>query len=313
VEGDNIDLPPEAQAPEFYLGPNGEHRSGPFPFCLPRGYASHNLLPLVRDDAIALFHGLDIPWHAGVDNGPSNHLLDSQVQCVNALMPMVTDPDRLIAALGGILDLGEVRPFPDGTYLTFEYIGDRDYLGESPRKPRRRGTRCTSVDAAFQHTAPDGARELILLEWKYTENYRPDPTRQAGHTARRQTYGKFLTNPMGPIRSELLPLEALFDEPIYQLVRQQLLAHEIEQDPDSGFDRVRVAQVLPAANTAYEMSIHNTGAAALGDTTTSAWATLLAHPNRFLHVPPEAFCIASASGDGYSTRYATETLIPSGS
>ena len=152
------DLPPEAQAPEFYLGPNGEHRSGPFPFCLPRGYASHNLLPLVRDDAIALFHGLDIPWHAGVDNGPSNHLLDSQVQCVNALMPMVTDPDRLIAALGGILDLGEVRPFPDGTYLTFEYIGDRDYLGESPRKPRRRGTRCTSVDAAFQHTAPDGAR-----------------------------------------------------------------------------------------------------------------------------------------------------------
>lgn len=305
------DLPDQARTPGYYRDCAGQSR-GPFPFCLPNGYATHNLLPDVRDAALDHFRRLDIPWHNSVNGGPSNHLLDSQVQCANALTPMVADPDRIHAALGHTLGLGHLTPFADGTYVTFEYIGERDHLGESPKRPRRRGTKCTSVDAAFQHTAPDGARELILLEWKFTEKYPPDPARSKGHPTRRNTYAKLINAENGPINPGSLPLESLFDEPIYQLVRQQLLAHEIEHDPSSGYDRVRVAHVLPPANTAYEMSVHNTGATALGDSTSTAWRALLRRPDAFVHVDPEVFSRAEASGTAYQRRYGTAAAEPAG-
>lgn len=307
------DLPEAARAPAPLAGAdghpakraNGAPITGPLPFCLPADRAAHNLLPDVREAALAMFDRLDIPWHNGVLGGPSNHLLDSQVQCVNALAPMVEAPDRLHAALGDTLGLGELVPFEDGTYVTFEYIGDRDYLGEGRGRPRRRGTRCTSVDAAFSHNARDGARELVLLEWKYTERYAPDPARAAGHPTRLRTYQHFLADPRGPVRGDLLAPFTLFDEPIYQLVRQQLLAHQIETDPTSGYDRVRVGHVLPAANTAYETSVTHTAAAALGDTTTGVWAALLRAPDRFVHVDPGVFATPEASGEAYAGRYGT--------
>jgi hypothetical protein len=69
-------------------------------------------------------------WHHGVAARlPANHLLDSQVQCVNALGQMVTDRDRIIEAFGDVLDIAEVRDFgvidpnESGRYLTFEFVG----------------------------------------------------------------------------------------------------------------------------------------------------------------------------------------------
>ena len=130
-----------------------EAPAAPTPFCLPVEYASHNLLPEVRDGAIDLFKELDIPWHDSVAGGPSNHLRDSQVQCVNALFAMVADAERIKLAFGGAVDIAEVLPIEDGRFLTFEYIGPTDYFGEGIRDGkdvgRRRGTNCTSVDAAF--------------------------------------------------------------------------------------------------------------------------------------------------------------------
>ena len=54
-----LTLPDEARVPGVYE----KHRRA-YPFCLPIEFASHNLLPEVRDGAIDLFHELDIPWHA---------------------------------------------------------------------------------------------------------------------------------------------------------------------------------------------------------------------------------------------------------
>ena len=76
----SLTLPDEARVPGVY-----EKHQRAYPVCLPIEYASHNLLPEVRDGAIELFTELDIPWHDSVAGGPSNHLRDSQVQCVNAL------------------------------------------------------------------------------------------------------------------------------------------------------------------------------------------------------------------------------------
>src|SRR5450432_832390 len=85
-------LPVAAKVPAPYVGKDGTAGPRQYEFCLPAEFASLSLLPEVRETALALFVELRIPWHAGVDGGPSNHLLSSQVQCVNALGQMVTDP-----------------------------------------------------------------------------------------------------------------------------------------------------------------------------------------------------------------------------
>jgi hypothetical protein len=143
-------LPDAAREAASYVGPAGNAEKT-YPFCLPAEYAAHNLLPDVRDDALALFAEHGIPWHAGVADGrPSNHLLSSQVQCANALTPMVRDPNRIVRAFGEVVDIAEVLEIEVGRFLTFEYIGPRDLLGETVLGRRRtRGTNCTSVDAAF--------------------------------------------------------------------------------------------------------------------------------------------------------------------
>jgi hypothetical protein len=82
---------------------------------------------------------LGIPWHADVDGDPSNHLLSSRVQWVNALAAMVLDPDRAGAAFGAPLGVKEVRPTEPDRFLTFEYIGPNDFLGEARGGVRVRG------------------------------------------------------------------------------------------------------------------------------------------------------------------------------
>ena len=86
-----------------------------------------------------LFAELGIPWHASVDDGPSNHLLSSQVQCVTALARMTTDHERIRRAFGDLLSIGDVLEIEPGRYLTFEDLGPTDYFDEAPGRRRVRG------------------------------------------------------------------------------------------------------------------------------------------------------------------------------
>lgn len=150
---------------------------GHYAHCLPPEHAIANLLPHSHE-AVALFAELGIPWHCGIDDGPGNNLLSSQVQCVNALMPMVHDPARIAHAFGGTVDIAEVLEIEPGRHLTFEYIGPTDYFNEGARKPRVRGTKCTSVDAAFLYRTSGGSTELALVEWKIHGEVHDDPKAQ---------------------------------------------------------------------------------------------------------------------------------------
>src|SRR4051812_4036471 len=241
-------LPEAAKAPAPYVSKTGTARGPAYDFCVPREFAALSLLPEVREPALALFAGLEIPWHAGIEGGPSNHLLSSQVQCVNALGQMVSDPGRVVRAFGELVGSDEVLEIEPGRFLTFEYIGPTDYFGEVPGGARVRGAHCTSVDAAFLHRARDGVVELVLVEWKYTESYRVREPDQAKDEVRRSRYGAALADPDGPVRDDVLAFEQLCDEPFYQLVRQQLLAHELEKAGAEGAGRVRVLHVLAPDN-----------------------------------------------------------------
>src|SRR3954463_2387847 len=116
------DLPAGARATGVYM----RHPGKAYPFVLPREYASCNLLDGARDWALEFFGAAHIPWHDGVNGGPSNHLLSSQVQCVNALAPFAHDPDGLHALFGDALGVEKVLPFGDpvdpSSYVTFEWI-----------------------------------------------------------------------------------------------------------------------------------------------------------------------------------------------
>src|SRR3954454_13874225 len=103
-------LPDAARLDAPYVGKAGGPGKTDYPFCLPPKLARSNLLPEIREQALAVFAELGIPRHAGVDGGPSHHLLASQVQCVNALAAMIPAPTRIQAAFGGSVDIAEVLP-----------------------------------------------------------------------------------------------------------------------------------------------------------------------------------------------------------
>lgn len=296
-------VPDTARVDAPYVGKGGRPGPTAYPFCLPPEQAKSNLLPETRELALALFDELGIPWHAGVDGGPSNHLLSSQVQCVNALAAMVHDPSRIQAAFGGAVDIAEMLPIEPGRFLTFEYIGPTDHLHEARNGVRVRGAHCTSVDAAFRYRTSGGRVELALVEWKYTESYmsprKPSPAKDAVRIAR---YDRLYQSPTGPLRP-MVPLRLLLDEPFYQLTRQQLLAHELERHHDEGAARVRVLHVLDPANTAYQKSIVRPEMKEFGDTVDQIWSFFLRTPSRFRHVDPRVFLDPAITSDEYVARY----------
>ena len=299
-----VALEPAAKVAAPYVNKDGRAGAHRYDFCLPLEYAASNLLPDVRERSLHLFQDLGIPWHAGVGAGPTNHLLSSQVQCVNALARMVEDPLRARRAFGSVLDIGEMLEIEPGRFLTFEYIGPADYFGEVPGGERTRGAQCTSVDAAFLYRTPSGVTEMALVEWKYTEQYlrrrKADPAKD-GTRIRRYEADVFADD--GPVRADLLPLVDLLDEPFYQLVRQQLLAHRLERDRVLGADVVRVVHVLPPANVAYQKSLTRDSHRCVGATVDEVWAKLLRTPSRFAHLDPVVFLDPTITSAEYAARY----------
>lgn len=295
-------LPLEARAGGTYTDREGNEH-GPLPLFLPRDLAAHNLLPDVRDGVIDLFAELGIPWHDGVGGGPSNHLRDSQVQCANALFGMVSDPERIKRAFGHVLDIAEVLPIEDERFLTFEYIGPTDYFDEGKGGPRRRGTRCTSVDAAFCYRTNAGLVELALVEWKYTESYLAQRPRSGSDETRRRRYETDFLDPEGPLRSDVVSFDALLLEPFYQLMRQQLLAHRLEKARAHDAAVVRVVHVLSPANVGYEASLPLPDHRAVGTTVSEVWQALIRRPDRFVAVDPAVFLDDEITSTEYIERY----------
>ena len=296
-------LPMEAKVASPYNDKAGSNRGPRYDFCLPAAHAALSLLPEVRDSSLALFTELGIPWHAGIHGGPGNHLLSSQVQCVNSLGQMVANPDKIIRAFGPVMGTAEVHQIEPGRWLTFEYIGSDDHLNEAIEGTRTRGAHCTSVDAAFVHSTQDGRRELVLVEWKYTEHYARRTVVPAKDAIRYERYGHLLAAPDGPIAVELLPFDELLQEPLYQLMRQQLLAHQLEKARAHGADRVRVVHVLPAGNNAYHASLYGTATPRLGSTVKDVWQCLLRNPDRFVPMDSAVFLDPHITSQHYIDRY----------
>lgn len=271
-------LPSSAQADGSYGG------GGPYPFCLSVEAAVRNLLPEAQG-AVQVFSDEQIAWHRSLSGGPTNHLVSSQVQCVNALFPMAVFPDLLVRALGTHLPIARPLVIEDGRYVSFEHVGTQDLINEGPHLSR--GAHRTSTDAAVLYETDVGGRELALIEWKYTEQYSGHALSADKKGVREKRYREFWDDPDGPFltaeRGEgPLFYEDVFVEPFYQLARQQMLAWRMEQVRELDATTVRVLHIAPAANTAYQRSLNGGRRAAAGDSVLAVWQQMLRHPDRFV-------------------------------
>lgn len=148
------------------------------------------------------------------------------------------------------LPINEDLPLPNGSfpYMAFEWIGVRDYLGETKRKgsERTRGANFTSADFIFRFRRKDGEIQIVLGEWKYTEEYR---RLDKGIEARKQNYYLAFNRHGGVFKRCGEDLyNALFFDPFYQIMRLQLLAQEMEYGREMEADVVSVLHICPEAN-----------------------------------------------------------------
>jgi hypothetical protein len=260
-------------------------------FRLQPGEQALNLAPAIRDVAMRYMRDNKIAWHAD-----SNHARSSQVCCLNFLMPLAANPGMLSRVIGDALGIAspkmlEVESGPDGRpwFIGFEWNGRKDYLNEGDNQGKRtRGSNSTSVDAVvrFRH---DGSAQTLLIEWKYTESY-GGPIKAEGNAARIKRYQNLVFAPDGPVRDDLggpirdelgLKLEDFFYEPFYQLLRQQMLAFQMQRLKEDGANRVRVLHIAPAANLALTR-VTSPALKRFGNNAFTVFRSLLTRPEDFV-------------------------------
>jgi hypothetical protein len=269
----------------------GVYRGRPRPFCLPVECAEQNLFPGVRQTAPAYFASHGIKWHDGHDGKPSNHLCDSQVCCVNFLFPFADKPHALAEVLRPIFpSLREMLVVEDGQYVAFEWIGQENYLGERMRQggTRTRGANYTSADAAVMFERTDAKRQIVLIEWKYTESYGSTSLEvSASGTDRTEIYKPLFLRNDCPLRKDILPsFGSLFFEPFYQFMRQQFLAHEMERAQELRADTVSVMHIAPNHNGDFAR-VTSPELLRLGETAVKVWRKLAGTNGRFISVSTE--------------------------
>jgi hypothetical protein len=260
-------------------------------FCLPLEHAEENLFPGIQASAPLFFITHGIKWHDGANGKPSNHLCDSQVCGVNFLFPFADQPEMLAQLLRPFFpELKKMLPIESGQYVSFEWIGAENYLGEliTRNEKRTRGANFTSADAAVFFERKDQKKQIVLIEWKYTESYgSTNKTIAASGTDRRKIYQRLFDRQDCPIdKSELPSFDALFYEPFYQFMRQQLLANEMEKAHELGADFVSLLHIAPEHNTCFQ-KVTSPQLKVFGDSVIKVWKKLVPSNDRFLSLTTE--------------------------
>ncbi len=265
-----------------------KHRS----YCVPRERSSENLFSEIRNSAINYFTEFEIIWHDVINKKPSNHLCDSTVSCVNFLFPFADKPMALKELFRPLFPtIEKILPMEkDGLFLALEWIGKENYLGErgGKRGRRTRGAYYTSADAAVMFQCKDKKKQIVLIEWKYTESYRPTSLKiSESGIDRTKIYEHLFQREDFPLKKELLPsFDSLFYEPFYQFMRQQALAHEMERFRELNAEVVSLLHIAPAMNKEFQR-VTSPPLAELGETVIQIWKDLQRVPNRFHSISTE--------------------------
>jgi len=257
-------------------------------------FEEENIYSGFRCDALKFFKTRSIKWHGGGSCDTS--IVSSQVACLNCLFQFTSDPVALKCWLSTVYpDLEEVLPvsspseppLPDGNqpWLTFEWIGERNYLNE---RWGTRGQNCTSVDVMFAFRTRDTKIHVVLTEWKLCERY--EHKMNYIHRSRRGTDRVAIYRPQIEFDGLQIVLgatrfEDLFFEPLDQLMRLQLLASAMEREREMGADVVSVLHIAPRVNEGLLNQALSRNVAP-GSTIGEVWRAVV-KPGRFRSVATE--------------------------
>ena len=235
------------------------------------GCGIENLFPGIRAEngAVDFFRERYIQWWKarGYDtkaDGPTRHMVSSQIACVNFLLPLVSIPGALEAVLRAIdddvVDVVNIEyeglrapPAP----VEFEWTG----MGGSLEGNNIRGAQSTSVDAFLVAKTRAGQRRAYLIEWKYTEQYLRTHPKYKGEGSQGDTrwrrYGKHYYGPHTSFDWGAAPkMKEFMYEPFYQLMRQRLLADRMVHKRELGVHEAKIVVVVPKENWAYRALSH---------------------------------------------------------
>ena len=221
---------------------------------------------------------------------PSGHMLSSQVSCINHLFFLRDDKEAALAILKGIIsdDIVEVCDDFEGGYIGFEVVSNQSYLNEGKEGSKMtRGANCTSVDAMMTGMLGNGKKIQVLIEWKYTEYYSGD-CRASGLSGltRKSRYDHLITDPESPIKCTV-PIDNLYYEPFYQIMRQTLLAWQMikHRDKELNADDWLHFDVIPENNLhlRYRVQAPNMLKSGIEE----AWKANLKNPNKYNTITPQ--------------------------
>lgn len=256
--------------------------------------AGEVLHPRLERTALDYFRRHDIRWW-GDGGGPTGSPISSQVACINHLEPVRRDPALALAVAEAVLPGAErVLAVEDGGFVAYEWIGESNYLGE---RGQARGANRTSLDA-LMFVEVEGERSLVLIEWKYTESYRQGKSRARSEsgTDRIAIYRPFLDRLDCPISVAEDRLDALFYDPLEQLMRQTLLGWQMVEAGELGADDWRHVLIAPDGNT--ELLATNPSPDLPGDSLRDVWTGVLKEPGRFsILSPSELLARVDPSGE----------------
>ncbi|MCZ2152988.1 MAG: hypothetical protein LC114_03635 [Bryobacterales bacterium] len=261
---------------------------------LGKGHETENMYSGIRSEVAEFFSTRKIKWHGNASCDSS--IVSSQVACVNLMFPFTSDPIALKGWLSSLYpDLSEVLPIsskaepplPNGSqpFLTFEWIGERNYLNEPGWG--RRGQNCTSMDVIFRFRTAEGEIHIVLAEWKYCESDEEAEYKRRSDrgTDRVAIYRPHLTRRGSQLSLEGVDFEDLFFNPLDQCMRQQLLASAMEREREMDADVVSVLHISPRSNEGL-LNFELSRKVAPGKTVGEVWSTIAA-PGRFRSIMTE--------------------------
>lgn len=238
-----------------------------------------NLWDGIRQEAFQYFSQNKIRWWNEKGNGPTGHLLSSQIACLNHLGFLRNQPEIASAILKNRFKQVVGAGIVDDGCVEFEVIGNQNYLGE---KSHIRGANSTSIDAVMVGKKSDGNNILFMIEWKFTESYSP---KNLYIPARSSIYDRLLFDSACPIKIDQ-PADVYF-EPYYQLMRQTLLGWQMTNNREYGCDEYLHIHIIPEGNK--KLRETNTSPRLEGATMTEAWKNILKDSPRYLVISPEDF------------------------
>ena len=186
-------------------------------------------------------------------------MVNSQVVCVNFLLPLARIDAALLAVLRAIdNDVQDVIEIIDRkgnqSPVEFEWIG----IDKSLEGGTRRGQYETSVDS-FMIAETDRGRRAYLMEWKYTESYKIGKYKGKGRKGevRWPRYAPLYSSKSSSFgtKNGAVPMNELLYEPFYQLMRNRLLADRMVAECELDVTEAKVIVVVPEENTAYRERI----------------------------------------------------------